>query len=45
MFSFFIRNWKKIETAIKVLAFIATVILEAIRTISTYAERETIAVQ
>lgn len=40
MFSFFIRNWKKIEAAIKIIAFVVTVILEAIKTVGMYAEQE-----
>lgn len=40
MFAFITRNWRKIETAIKVLAFVLTVIIEAIKTVNAYAERE-----
>jgi hypothetical protein len=36
MFSFFIRNRAKIETALRVIAFIFTVIIEAVKTISAY---------
>lgn len=40
MFSFFTRNWRKIEAAIKIVAFVITIIIEAIRNVETYAERE-----
>lgn len=41
MFSFFMRNWRKIEVAIKVVAFVLTVVIEAVKTVAAYAERET----
>ena len=45
MFSFFTRNWRKIEAVIKIVAFVVTVILEAMKTVGTYAEQEINAAQ
>jgi hypothetical protein len=40
MFSFFARNWRKIQTAVKIIAFVLTVIIEAISSVGQYTERE-----
>lgn len=45
MFSFFTRNWKKIEAAIKIIAFVVTIIIEAVRSVEVYAEQEFTAAQ
>lgn len=40
MFSFFVRNWKKIETMLKIVAFAITLVIQAINSASNYAEQE-----
>lgn len=40
MFNFFMRNRRKFEVALKIIAFIATVIIEAISTIAAYADKQ-----
>jgi hypothetical protein len=40
MFSFFVRNWRKIETALKIVAFAITLVIQAINSASNYAEDE-----
>lgn len=34
------RNWKKVQLVVKVVAFVLTVIVEAIKAVNIYAERE-----
>jgi hypothetical protein len=40
MFSFLVRNWKKIETVLKIVAFAITLVIQAINSASNYAEQE-----
>lgn len=40
MFAFLLRNRRKFEVALKIISFIFAVIMEAIVTITNYADKE-----